>query len=141
MATNGDTLVVHNGEYRQIAPLVFQEVNGDRRFAFRVDGWGRVTHMFGGPHVYERLAWYETSPFHRVLFKGFGWLWGAIAAAWLPIRFIRRRSEQPAEPLLVRCTYGPVVAMLVLNATFLISLDSRSHSNEHTLGNISHPSA
>ena len=123
VATNGDTLVVHNGEFRQIAPLMFQEVNGDRRFAFRVDGWGRVTHMFGGPHVYERLAWYETSPFHHVLFEGFGWLWGAIAAAWLAIGFIRRRGGQPAEPLLVRCTYGPVVAMLVLNATFLISLD------------------
>jgi len=46
-------IVVDGTEYVEIAPLLFQEVGGEDRIAFREDGKGHITYMFR-PAAYEK---------------------------------------------------------------------------------------
>jgi len=114
-------IVVDGAEYVEIAPLLFQEVGGEGRIAFREDGKGHITYMFR-PAAYEKLAWYETSSFSQRLFDGWGWVWGAVVVAWLLALLIRRWRGQPPLAPLVRCAHWLTVSIGVLNALFMSSL-------------------
>ena len=122
VAPTEDGLGVGGKDYVEVAPLLFQEVGGEGRLAFRQDDRGRITYLFR-PEAYERLAWYESGALHRLLFVGFGWLWAALAAAWPLLDFVRRRLGRTPMPLLARRAYWLVVASFVLNAAFLLSLN------------------
>jgi len=129
-------LVVRDGEYVPVGPLLFQEVGGKRRIAFERDGRGRIARLFWGPYAYDRLAWYESSAFHRLLFEGFGWVWGGIAGVGLLITLVRWRRRRLPEPLLMRCVYWSAALIFLLNAGFLISLDGffwRSPATERAM--------
>ncbi|UCC61989.1 MAG: beta-lactamase family protein [Anaerolineae bacterium] len=119
---SGNRLVVRDGEYVPIAPLVFQEVGGKRRIAFRQDGRGRITHMFWGSHAYERLAWYETGAFQRALFDALGWFWGIIAGIWPLTLLVRRwRKLSRVSPFVLGANWL-VVLVGLLHVVFLNSL-------------------
>jgi CubicO group peptidase (beta-lactamase class C family) len=47
-------LCLRDVEYQEIAPLVFQEIDGQERIAFRQDDQGNIVYMFA-PDTYERL--------------------------------------------------------------------------------------
>jgi hypothetical protein len=47
-------LRLYDREYLEIGPLLFQQIDGQARLAFRQDSQGNVTYMFT-PEVYERL--------------------------------------------------------------------------------------
>jgi hypothetical protein len=114
-------IVVGGTEYVEIAPLLFQEVGGADRIAFREDGKGHITYMFR-PAAYEKLAWYEATPFNQLLFDGWGWMWGAIVLACLVAFLIRRRRRQPPLTPVVRRAHGLAASIGVLNALFMTSL-------------------
>ena len=119
---SGNRLVVRDGEYVPIAPLVFQEVGGKRRIAFRQDGRGRTTYMFWGPYAYERLAWYETGPFQRALFDTSGWFWGIVAGVWPLTLLVRRwRKLSRVSPFVLGAGWL-VVLVGLLHVVFLNSL-------------------
>jgi CubicO group peptidase (beta-lactamase class C family) len=123
IGVRGDRLLVRDGEYVPIGPLLFQQVGGKRRIAFGEDERGRIAYMFWGPYAYERPAWYESAAFHRFLFESTGWVWGGIAALWPVTSLFRRLRGKPREPRLARHAYWAVVAMAVSNAGFLLGLD------------------
>jgi CubicO group peptidase (beta-lactamase class C family) len=122
VTADGERLRVRDSEYVPIGPLLYQEVGGKRRIAFREDERGRITHMFWGPYAYERPAWYQSAALHRSLFESAGWVWVGIAALGPLVALIRRWRGVAREPSLVRCVYWAVVGMVALNAAFLLSL-------------------
>jgi CubicO group peptidase (beta-lactamase class C family) len=110
--------------YREVAPLVFQEVDGYRLIAFAEDERGEISHLFLGPSAYDRLAWYETGPFQRALFHVWGWLWGLHSAGLVLVYLVRRWRRRPASSSVLARAHILVVAMGVLNLAFLVSLDA-----------------
>jgi hypothetical protein len=62
-----------SGEYVEVAPLVFQEINGPEKLIFEEDPNGNITHLFinSTPHyAFEKIAWHETARFSQgVLFS------------------------------------------------------------------------
>lgn len=63
VAPDGTLAVLRPGldplRVRRAGPLRFDEIDGDRRVAFR-ERDGRVTHLFVGPYGYERVPWWDT---------------------------------------------------------------------------------
>ena len=86
-------------QWRQIQPLVFQNVNkSSDLIAFREDKSGKITHLFGTlvlPFSLERIAWYETLPVQLSIFLASGILFLGIAL-YFPIRvtisYFRRKK-------------------------------------------------
>src|SRR5215469_15419140 len=57
--------------YREVAPLLFREVNGQDRIAFKRDDSGRLVLMIDYPvMVFQRVPWYESSVFNLALLIG-----------------------------------------------------------------------
>ena len=114
-------IVLGGTEYVEIAPLLFHDVGGSARIAFREDSKGHITYMFR-PAAYEKLAWYGASPFNQLLFDGWGWMWGVVVLACLIAVLIRRRRRQPPLTPFVRGAYWLAASIGVLNALFMTSL-------------------
>jgi CubicO group peptidase (beta-lactamase class C family) len=113
---------VGSAQYVQIGPLLFQQVGGAERVAFRTNPNGSVTHMLREWLAYDKLAWYETGRFHKSLFDGFGWLWGLAACVW-PTAWLRRRWRRlPRLPSVLRWGGWLLTLTSALNAVFLNSL-------------------
>jgi len=63
-----DGTIVFDGEhYREIAPLVFQQVDGSEKLAFLRDGAGRVAYVASGTRAYFRMKWFQTMPLHAAI--------------------------------------------------------------------------
>jgi hypothetical protein len=57
-----DLLSLGGQHYQEIAPLLFQQINGDEQLAFRQDEDGRISYLFirSNPFMaYEKVHWYE----------------------------------------------------------------------------------
>jgi len=53
----------------KVEPLLFQSIDDNYNLAFREDGNGRITHVFtSGVNAMERIPWYSSIGFHRLLF-------------------------------------------------------------------------
>ena len=69
--SDGDELVLSGfssvpKRFVEVEPLVFSQVDGQEKLAFREDASGRIAHLFVGgvpPIALERLAWYQTPAF------------------------------------------------------------------------------
>jgi hypothetical protein len=82
--------------FMEIEPLLFREVDGQDKLAFRQDEHGNITHLFVGsvPYMaFEKLAWNETPAFVLALVGGcatvflsavVGWPWAAFIAWGMP---------------------------------------------------------
>lgn len=61
-----------SGVYAEVAPLVFQDIDGTEKLIFREDPNGDITYLFvnSTPHyAFEKIAWHETARFgQRILF-------------------------------------------------------------------------
>ena len=91
-ATN-DSLLVGGKQYVEVEDLFFHEVGGQQTLVFREDSQDRITHMFtGGPTVYIRLKWYETTMFHYTVLVFSLILFLSALVAW-PIGALRNRLK------------------------------------------------
>ncbi len=69
--SDGDQLVLSGfssapKRFVEVEPLLFSQVDGQEKLAFREDANGRIAHLFVGsvpPIALEKLAWYQTPAF------------------------------------------------------------------------------
>ncbi|MEA5515387.1 serine hydrolase domain-containing protein [Nodularia sp. UHCC 0506] len=71
VSASEDSLVIpdfskdeESDQWVEVEPLLFQRIDDDSLLAFRKDNQGRITYLFMGISTFEKLRWYETSPFH-----------------------------------------------------------------------------
>jgi CubicO group peptidase (beta-lactamase class C family) len=84
-------------KWQEIAPLVYSEVNGQERIAFRADSSGAVREMLPFPAIYEgqRLPWYATKNFVGVIIGGNLLLALLTVLLWPVAVLIRKRYQRP----------------------------------------------
>jgi CubicO group peptidase (beta-lactamase class C family) len=129
VAVEEDTLIIRGGgldeasRWVEVGPLLFQRVNSSEYLAFREDERGRITYMFIGPWAFERLSWYETLAFHRVLVIFFILVFLSACIPWLSTQQIRSLQVQRSVVLdmsnLARMLAG---LMSTLNILFLVGI-------------------
>jgi hypothetical protein len=109
-ANNDGTILVDTAKnirgevkhWREIAPLVYQEVGGVDKIAFRRDASGRVMEMLPQPCIYEaqRSRWFDAKGFLKLTLLPAVSLILTTALLWPVAALVRRRYHAPvlAEP-------------------------------------------
>ena len=84
-------------KWKEIAPLVYREIDGQERIAFRSDASGIVREMLPFPAIYEgqRLPWYATKSSLGFLIGGNILLAGLTILLWPIAVLIRKRYQRP----------------------------------------------
>ena len=84
-------------KWKEIAPLVYKEINGQERIAFRSDTSGTVHQMLPFPAIYEgqRVPWYATKTFVGVVIGGNLLLAFLTVILWPVAVLIRKRYQRP----------------------------------------------
>jgi hypothetical protein len=84
-------------KWKEIAPLVYSEVDGSERIAFRRDASGTVSEMLPFPAIYEgqRLPWYATKTFVGLVIGGNLLLALLTVLLWPVAVVIRKRFQRP----------------------------------------------
>jgi len=84
-------------KWKEIAPLVYNEVDGSERIAFRSDASGAVTEILPFPAIYEgqRVPWYASKTFVGVVIGGNLLLALLTVLLWPVAVVIRKRYRQP----------------------------------------------
>lgn len=131
--------------WRETAPLLFDEVNGPDRIAFRRNASGRVTKMLTQPPVWEwqRIPWYERK---SIVFPVMIFCLGVIvltALLWPVAALIRWRYGQPLavdepERRIFRVTRWLCVGEMVWFLGFVV-LFSRAGTDIALLGDAINP--
>jgi uncharacterized Tic20 family protein len=83
--------------WKEIAPLVYHEVDGSERIAFRRDPSGRVTEMLPFPAIYEgqRVPWYNNKRVLNPLIGGNLLLVLLTVVLWPIAVVVRKRYQRP----------------------------------------------
>jgi CubicO group peptidase (beta-lactamase class C family) len=84
-------------KWKEIAPLVYSEINGQERIAFRTDSSGTVQEMLPFPAIYEgqRLPWYTTKTLVEFVVGGNLLLAFLTVLLWPVAVLIRKRYQRP----------------------------------------------
>ena len=84
-------------KWKEIAPLVYNEVDGSERIAFRSDSSGFVREMLPFPAIYEgqRVPWYASKTFIGLLIGGNLLLAILTVLLWPVAVVIRKRYQRP----------------------------------------------
>jgi CubicO group peptidase (beta-lactamase class C family) len=84
-------------KWKEIAPLVYNEVDGSERIAFRRDPSGKVTEMFPFPAIYEgqRVPWYNDKRLVVPIVGGNLLLVALTVLLWPVAVVIRRKYQRP----------------------------------------------
>ena len=84
-------------KWKEIAPLVYSEVDGLERIAFRRDASGTVREMLPFPAIYEgqRVPWYASKIFVGLVIGGSLVLALLTVVLWPVAVLIRRKYERP----------------------------------------------
>src|SRR5438477_4841821 len=84
-------------KWKEIAPLVYREIDGQERIAFRSDASGIVREMLPFPAIYQgqRLPWYATKTFVGFVIGGNLLLAGLTILLWPVAVLIRKRYQRP----------------------------------------------
>ena len=84
-------------KWKEIAPLVYNEVDGSERIAFRRDPSGKVTEMLPFPAIYEgqRVPWFNNKRLLSPLIGGNLLLVFLTVLLWPVAVFIRRKYQRP----------------------------------------------
>jgi hypothetical protein len=84
-------------KWKEIAPLVYNEVDGSERIAFRSDASGKVREMLPFPAIYEgqRVPWYASKTFVGVVIGGNLLLALLTVLLWPVAVVIRKRYQRP----------------------------------------------
>jgi CubicO group peptidase (beta-lactamase class C family) len=83
--------------WREIAPLIYREIDGLERIGFRRDASGAVGEMLPFPAIYEgqRVPWYATKTFIGLLIGGNLVLAFLTVLLWPVAVIIRKRYQRP----------------------------------------------
>jgi CubicO group peptidase (beta-lactamase class C family) len=84
-------------KWKEIAPLVYSEVDGSERIAFRRDASGTVSEMLPFPAIYEgqRVPWYASKTLVGLVIGGNLLLALATVLLWPVAVLIRKRYQRP----------------------------------------------
>ena len=84
-------------KWKEVAPLVYNEVDGSERIAFRSDASGKVREMLPFPAIYEgqRVPWYASKAFVGVVIGGSLLLAVLTVLLWPVAVVIRKRYQRP----------------------------------------------
>jgi CubicO group peptidase (beta-lactamase class C family) len=84
-------------KWKEIAPFVYNEVDGSERIAFRRDSSGRVREMLPFPAIYEgqRVPWFASKTFIGLVIGGNLLLALLTVLLWPVAVIIRKRYRQP----------------------------------------------
>jgi len=84
-------------KWKEVAPLVYNEVDGSERIAFRSDASGKVREMLPFPAIYEgqRIPWYASKAFVGVVIGGSLLLAVLTVLLWPVAVLIRKRYQRP----------------------------------------------
>jgi CubicO group peptidase (beta-lactamase class C family) len=119
-----------NGEpkkFREIAPLMFRDANGQDRVGFKRDNSGNLVAVIDFPFmVFEKAPWYENSAFQIPLIVASLVIIALTLILWPVMALIRRRYVRPLElsvrqrrvRLLVRLSCLLIIIFLSTYAVF-----------------------
>ena len=84
-------------KWKEIAPLVYGEIDGSERIAFRKDPSGKVTEMLPFPAIYEgqRVPWYNNKRLVIPVIGGSLLLSLLTVLLWPVAVFVRKRYQRP----------------------------------------------
>src|SRR5436309_15075263 len=84
-------------KWREIAPLVYSEIDGREKIAFRRDASGAVREMLPFPAIFEgqRVPWYASKIFIGLLIGGSLLLALLTVLLWPVAVMIRKRYQRP----------------------------------------------
>jgi CubicO group peptidase (beta-lactamase class C family) len=84
-------------KWKEVAPLVYIEVDGSERIAFRSDASGKVLEMLPFPAIYEgqRIPWYGSKALAGVVIGGALLLALLTVLLWPVAVVIRKRYQRP----------------------------------------------
>ena len=84
-------------KWKEIAPLVYNEVDGSERIAFRRDASGQITEMLPYPAIYEgqRVHWYNDKRLLNPVVGGNLLLVGLTVLLWPVAVLVRRKYQRP----------------------------------------------
>lgn len=81
--------------FREIGPLLFRDVNGQNRIAFKRDDSGRLILVIDYPFmVFQRASWYQSSTFNLVVIGGALGVFLLTLVLWPITYFVRRHYAQ-----------------------------------------------
>jgi CubicO group peptidase (beta-lactamase class C family) len=118
--------------YTEVAPLVFQKVDGQDKIIFKEDERGDITYAFMGedPSTFLiKLKWYQTPLFHRSLIEVCLFLFLTAVLGWplaaLSRKVCKRKIEGIRPPRDARRLAGGMSGLLILTALGIASALSR----------------
>jgi hypothetical protein len=84
-------------KWKEIAPLVYSEIDGSERIAFRRDPSGTVTELFPFPAIYEgqRVPWYNNKRLLNPVIGGNLVLVLLTVLLWPVAVFVRKKYQRP----------------------------------------------
>jgi CubicO group peptidase (beta-lactamase class C family) len=132
-------------KFKEIAPLVYAEVDGSERIAFRKDASGQVAEMLPFPAIYEgqRVPWYNNKRLVSPIIGGNLLLVALTVLLWPVAVVVRKRYQRPlftknADRILYFLSRIVCIAELILILAPAIAL---SQGLEHVvvLGNAIDP--
>jgi CubicO group peptidase (beta-lactamase class C family) len=84
-------------KFKEISPLVYAEIDGPERIAFRKDASGKVTEMLPYPAIYEgqRVPWYNNKRLITPIIGGNLLLVALTVLLWPVAVVIRKRYQRP----------------------------------------------
>ena len=84
-------------KWMEIAPLVYNEVDGSERIAFRRDPSGKVTEMLPFPAIYEgeRVPWFNNKRLINLVIGGNLLLVSLTVLLWPVAVLVRRKYQRP----------------------------------------------
>lgn len=84
--------------FREIATLVFREVNGQDLVAFKKDPSGRMVMGIDYPFmVYQKADWYDSGPFNNVVLFGSLGILALTVVLWPVGALVRRHYDRPLK--------------------------------------------
>ena len=85
-------------KFREIAPLMFRDVNGQDRVGFKRDNSGNFVAVIDFPFmVFQKSSWTENSAFHQPLIIGSLTIIALTLILWPVMALIRRHYGRPLE--------------------------------------------
>jgi CubicO group peptidase (beta-lactamase class C family) len=114
----------------EVAPLYFEEIEGDGRLVFREDDDGDIAYLYSNiPPMQpvfgaKKVAWYETLSFNIGLLAVCAVLFVLVLLVEpvrLAVGWFRRRTR-PSQPALARLARGLMVALAVLSLATVFGL-------------------
>ena len=131
--------------YREIAPLLFQEVDGQDRIGFKREPSGRMRMVIDYPFmVFQKTRWYESSSFNLVLACAVAAALALTLLLWPLLALIRRHygvtvertASQRRLRLLVRLVCVLDLVFLSVFSAFLVIVLSSQGARQTTGGNL-----